>query len=509
MTRGQKKKTSLASASTTSTMSSDNLVETLVAALQNLRPSESIQSVTMEKFNEAEESIGDYFIRLENNFLLRGLVEPTGQGADANKIAEVKTQKVRLLMNYLSPKYCKVLHDLCSPDVPNTKSYEDLKKLLIDYLDKPANEIVEQNRFLLRVQKDGESIAKFVAELKNLTNHCNFICANCKKSTAGAHLRSQFIRGVREADVREKLLLQSSGLTFEKAVDIAKAAVEAKDESKQIQNSTFHATTVPSTSAAPPVEHKINKFGFKNFRNQGQGRRFKQPVKQFQNLQNCCFRCGNKEHRANKCPHINDTCSCCQKKGHLQSVCRSKLQNQFQKGKRPFYKKTLPQQNARSSNADTKKDEQINYFDMGVLSSSSTDKFYVPVTIEGTKKNFELDSGAAVSTLSISEATSIFPSSKIQATNAVFKTFNKQVIYPIGVAKVYVTCRDMSRKVDLYIVPDNCSVVLGREWIRAFKLLPEFELQGLESITVSKENRDVLIEKLLSEFEDLFQPGNW
>jgi hypothetical protein len=35
-----------------------------------------------------------------------------------------------------------------------------------------------------------------------------------------------------------------------------------------------------------------------------------------------CYRCGNQSHLANKCPHINKTCSTCKKDGHLSSVCR-------------------------------------------------------------------------------------------------------------------------------------------------------------------------------------------
>jgi len=90
--------------------------------------------------------------------------------------------------------------------------------LLKNHLCPTPNEIAEQHRFYIRNQNDGESISIFVKELRKLTLHCNFNCKKYKASTIDVHLRSQFIRGLRDTDIREKLL-QETNMTFDKAVE--------------------------------------------------------------------------------------------------------------------------------------------------------------------------------------------------------------------------------------------------------------------------------------------------
>lgn len=130
------------------------LVQALVDALQNLRTDVTgpvVSHVPIETFNETAD------LRLENYFLLKGI---TNEAEDAD------TKKVQLLIGCIGPKCSKVLHDLCTPVDPNTKSYTELKKLLTDHYDKPPNEIMERHCFATRTQNNAESITNFVAEKK-------------------------------------------------------------------------------------------------------------------------------------------------------------------------------------------------------------------------------------------------------------------------------------------------------------------------------------------------------
>ncbi|KAK9687184.1 hypothetical protein QE152_g36633 [Popillia japonica] len=95
--------------------------------------------------------------------------------------------------------------------------------LLRTHISPKPSEIAEQHKFSVRLQHEGESIANFQADLKKLTKNCNYFCENCKKPTLNTHLRSQFIKAVRDNEIRVRLLQQSTNITFEEAVKLALA----------------------------------------------------------------------------------------------------------------------------------------------------------------------------------------------------------------------------------------------------------------------------------------------
>jgi hypothetical protein len=96
-----------------------------------------------------------------------------------------------------------------------------------------ASVLLEQHKFLQKLQQEGESITNFVADLKMAATYCNFVCTGCKHSTNDIHLRSQFIRGIRDNGIREQLLQQKEDVTFAKVVELALQTT--KVESGQIQ----------------------------------------------------------------------------------------------------------------------------------------------------------------------------------------------------------------------------------------------------------------------------------
>lgn len=112
-------------------------------------------------------------------------------------------------------------------DLPNTKTFQELLTLLKNHICPRPSEVAKQHKFCSRVQHEGESISQFVAELKRLSTNCNFVCINCNKSTFNTHLRLQFIRGIRDNEIRERLL-QSSNLSFEEALKVAHSIESAK-----------------------------------------------------------------------------------------------------------------------------------------------------------------------------------------------------------------------------------------------------------------------------------------
>lgn len=94
-------------------------------------------------------------------------------------------------------------------------------------------------------------------------------------------LRSQFIRGLADADIREKLLQQGDA-TFEKTIEIALAIEAAKIENKEVYKSNY-ATSVNKISSNGVRNKQSNNFrnpqnGSKHFRTETRNRS-KSPMK--------------------------------------------------------------------------------------------------------------------------------------------------------------------------------------------------------------------------------------
>ncbi|GBP93681.1 Retrovirus-related Pol polyprotein from transposon 412 [Eumeta japonica] len=105
-----------------------------------------------------------------------------------------------------------------------------------------TGEVALQHKFCLRQQQEGESIANYVAGLKGIGGKCNFICNNCQQSTFETHLRVQFIRGLANAEIKERLLQESSSTKFDDLIKIALAIETAKSESKEMGTERLRST---------------------------------------------------------------------------------------------------------------------------------------------------------------------------------------------------------------------------------------------------------------------------
>ncbi|XP_031336315.1 uncharacterized protein LOC116165755 [Photinus pyralis] len=180
----------------------------------------------LHPYDENHETFDCYLQRLDNHLQLKKIDDST---------AERDKTYVQILISCLSPKIYQTLTKLTAPDLPNSKSYKELIKMLKEHLAPQASIIAEQHKFSLRTQHEGETIANYVAELRKMTTNCNFKCENCSKSTINTHLRTQFIRGIRDSEIRERLLQQKSTATFEEIVQIANSVEISKKEASQMQ----------------------------------------------------------------------------------------------------------------------------------------------------------------------------------------------------------------------------------------------------------------------------------
>ena len=121
----------------------------LTGMIQKPGQLDNIEQCNVETFQNYAERLEQYFI--------------------ANDVAEEK--RAATLLSCIGAKIYQLLRSLTSPDLPSTKSYDELKVVLNKHL---SPQPLESFRFHKRNQREGESIQAYTVEIKRLSEHCNF-----------------------------------------------------------------------------------------------------------------------------------------------------------------------------------------------------------------------------------------------------------------------------------------------------------------------------------------------
>ena len=146
------------------------------------------------QFQEEKESFTDYADRFDA-FLL------------ANEIDDAS--KSSMLLVTIGPEPYKLLKNLCEPDKPSSKTYEQLKKLLKDHYQPEPIVIAERHKFWTAHQDENETVAEYIAKLKKLASTCSF------GSFLDEALRDRLVSGLHSKMARaQRQLLTVRDLTF-------------------------------------------------------------------------------------------------------------------------------------------------------------------------------------------------------------------------------------------------------------------------------------------------------
>ncbi|KAK3701958.1 hypothetical protein RRG08_017848 [Elysia crispata] len=154
---------------------------------------------------------------------------------------------------------------------------------------------VHPPQFHKRNQREGESIQAYTVEIKRLSEHCNF----------GPHLdqslRDRLVCGLRGTTI-QKRLLQEADLTFQIAYDKAVALEMTSRDAAELHGNASSAQLGQEIKSILAMARKPQAKG-----------KF-----------SACQSCGKTNHSRENCYFREAECKACHKKGHIQSVCRSK-----------------------------------------------------------------------------------------------------------------------------------------------------------------------------------------
>ena len=162
---------------------------------------------------------------------------------EANGITEAAKKKAVFLSGVGVETY-KLVRNLCTPQEPKSKTLTELTEMLKKHLAPDPNVILERFRFNKRDRKDGESVADYIAELRNLSRDCEY------GDKLDEMIRDRLVCGICDVSVQKKLL-QAKDLDFPKAQKLALSAEASVKESKSLthgSNSEMQLHKVDTTS---------------------------------------------------------------------------------------------------------------------------------------------------------------------------------------------------------------------------------------------------------------------
>ena len=198
-------------------------------------------------------------------------------------------------------------------------------------------------------------------------------------------------------------------------------------------------------------------------------------------------------------------CHQCGKQGNIQRVCRSKQQS------KPKQATKTPEVHAVEVEVDVDVDayeDILATFEVHLRGTpsrkQSNDIIWVNLDVDGKPLKMELDTGSAVSTISFDLYQQKFNRLPLHKTGLSLKTYTGENIMPVGELKVPVDYQNQREVLDLYVVKNKGSVLMGRDWLHTIR----FDWCSIKSLQASlatsspKERLDVMLDQYSDVFEN-------
>ena len=170
--------------------------------------------------------------------------------------------------------------------------------------------LAERYRFYNYKQRDGQSLADYIAELRRLAVSCEW-----SEQHLEDNLRDKFVMGLRNERLLQQLLTQDHTKPLAELMELAHTFEAAEKETFKRVDTSNSENAVAASRAKAQGHSKSNR------RRQGENQQPAQgPSGNSQSRQ--CASCGG-EHSRNTCRFRNVKCKRCSKLGHIARVCRA------------------------------------------------------------------------------------------------------------------------------------------------------------------------------------------
>lgn len=388
-----------------------------------------------------------------------------------------ENSKKAVLLKSIGAEAYSVLHSLCSPESPVSKTFNELCDILSVQYTPPTIVFYERKKFHSSKKHDGETVAEWFARVKKLALNCKF----------GGHLEAfvldQFIIGLPN-EIFERLCEEDEKLTLSEALRKA-LIMETKRNTKtvtKVEVKEEDGVNYVKKGKNRPISSKFSgskEVSSRNNENGGSSSRSKRSNKP-------CSHCGWRNHQSNVCKFQDSKCHSCGKIGHLASICRSKSQKSV---------------NYVSDSDEKVQCESNNYFNYSIFSIATEDsnKIYkLPVVIDGVKLNIACDTGAPCTLVPVSFYKKNKVKKDLRPCQVPYVDYSGDRIQLLGEYDAIITYEGNAKSIVVVVSNTESPPLLGRSFLRAFN----FELMQVNLI--KKDNYSIVVQEIKNEFSEVF-----
>ncbi|CAK1597369.1 unnamed protein product [Parnassius mnemosyne] len=176
-----------------------------------------------------------------------------------------------------------------------------------------------------------------------------------------------------------------------------------------------------------------------------------------------CRACGN-AHDVVTCKFARYVCRVCNKQGHLQRICP------YLAGQHSL---NVVQSETDSLLNSEGSDEVMVCINQ--LSVSHYKPLFISLTVHGRDVQMECDTGSAVSCISYELYKQQFSNLKLNMCPLLLRYYTGEQVKPVGVIRPLVKYKDKEKHLDLYVIKNGKSILLGRQWLAELNIqLPPF-----------------------------------
>ena len=288
------------------------------------------------------------------------------------------------------------LSQILDPGLPaklKDKTYEAIVETLTKHLAPKPIVIVERFRFNKRDQKEGEGIRAYVASLQKLAEHCVF------GDSLSDMLRDRLVCGIRDEGI-QKCLNKVRPHLCEDFRNCGGSRERARREAAELHEGISEVHNIPAHN----------------------------PKRSFDRVANSCYLCGGNGHGPDKCYFKKELCRCCNKRGHIEKVCKSKASKVKEIAKEE------------EEDQERREENQVNWGQVNTIGKkwSSKKTLRIDIIVEGQIVKMELDTGAAVSLIPLNTCQQRFSHIPIKKTKARLRTYTGEQISLKGELQVRV-----------------------------------------------------------------------
>jgi len=300
------------------------------------------------------------------------------------------------------------------------------------------NKRYERHIFRSCAQEKNEPTSQYITRLRKLAKTCQFHDSNDE-------IVDQVIEKCSSSKLRKRLLKEQD-LTLDKLLEIALIIESADRQADHYKNQNDIASHNHDSD-----DDEVNRL--QSMQRKFQKSRISAPPYNSNNNNTICYRCGSKNHLANKCENAKGkTCHKCGKVGHFSNVCKSS--------------QSTGSGTVRYIIADD--DSSDDDFVLAINKKSSNDSLQksssiYPIKINGTTVDVLIDSGSSVNVISQSTYQRLSYKSKMHPiTKDVFAFNANEPLEVNGYIWATLTSHEQSISSRVIVVPHAHTTPLSR-----------------------------------------------